>query len=69
MKKLVLGMMLVLGSLSFSNDKDESAKDFISGWNNPAYSSNEQISRETPEDLEGTDVREFFRTHLNNYDE
>ena len=62
-------MMLIVGSLSFSNDKDESAKDFISGWNNPAYSSSEQISRETAEDLDVTDVREFFRANLNNYTE
>ena len=69
MKKLVLGMMMmVVGMTSFStmidneNGLDEFRKDV------QTTQKIEMISSERSQDLNVTDVREFFETNLNNYE-
>ena len=70
MKKFVLmGMMVVVGMTSFASlqENDNRLEEFVVEYQGGQTA--EMISREMPEDLDVTDVREFFRTNLNNYDE
>ena len=69
MKKFVLmGMMMVVGMTSFASlqENDNRLGEFVSGYQETQTA--EMVSRETPEDLGITDVREFFRANLNNYE-
>ena len=70
MKKLVLGMMMmVVGMTSFASlqENDNRLEEFITEYQETQTV--EMLSREVPEDLDVTDVREFFRDNLNNYEE
>ena len=69
MKKFVLmGMMMVVGMTSFAalQENDNRLEEFVMEYQEGQNV--ERMSREMPEDLEITDVREFFRTNLNNYE-
>ena len=69
MKKLVLGMMMMaVGMTSFSTmvDNENGLEEFRNDVQ--MTQSIEMMSTERSEALEITDVREFFRTNLNNYE-
>ena len=62
-----MGMIMIVGMTSFASLEDNGRlNDFAKEYQETQDV--EMISREMPEDLEITDVREFFRTNLNNYD-
>ena len=70
MKKFVLmTMMMVVGMTSFASlqENDNRLEEFVTEYQETQTV--EMLSREMPEDLEITDVREFFRDNVNNYDE
>ena len=70
MKKFVLmGMMMVVGMSSFASlqENDNRLEEFIMEYQETQTV--EMLSREIPEGLDVTDVREFFRANLNNYEE
>ena len=70
MKKFVLmGMMMVVGMTTFASlqQNDNRIEEFIMEYQEGQTA--EMFSRELSENLDVTDVREFFRTNLNNYDE
>ena len=70
MKKFVLmGMLMVVGMTSFAShqENDNRLEEFVMEYQETQTV--ETLSREVPEDLDVTDVREFFRANLNNYEE
>ena len=70
MKKLILLVtMMLLSSLTFAEltDNENVLEDFMAEYQETATV--EMLSRERPADLEITEIREFFETKLNDYDE
>ena len=69
MKKLLLMGMMVVGMTSFASlqENDNKLEEFIIEYQETQTV--EMLSREIPEDLDVTDVREFFRANVNNYEE
>ena len=70
MKKLILLVtMMLLSSLAFADfqDTQNQLDVFIAEYQETATV--EMLSRERPEDLETEDIRGFFRTKLNDYEE
>ena len=70
MKKfLLMGMMMVVGITSFASlqENDNRLEEFVMEYQEGQTA--EMLSRELPEDLGVSDIREFFRGNLNNYDE
>ena len=69
MKKFILmAMMMVVGMTSFAllQENDNKLEEFTMMYQE--IQTVEIASRELPEDFDVTDVREFFRTKLNNYE-
>ena len=68
MKKLMLMGMMVVGITSFASiqENDNRLEEFVMEYQETQTV--EMLSREMPEDLNVTNVREFFRTNLNNYE-
>ena len=70
MKKFVLmAMMMVVGMTTFASlqENDSRLEEFVMEYQEDQGA--EMLSREMPDDIDATDIREFFRDKLNNYDE
>ena len=69
MKKLILMGMMVAGMTTFASiqENENRLEEFIMEYQKTQTV--EMLSREIPEDLDVTDVREFFRANVNNYEE
>ena len=69
MKKLVLMTMMAVSMTTFASlqENDNSLEGLVMEYQEGQGV--ETLSREMPEDLVVTDVREFFRDKVNNYEE
>ena len=69
MKKLVLMTMVAVSMTTFASlqENDNRLEGFVVEYQKDQGV--DTLSKEMPEDLVVTDVREFFRDKLNNYDE
>ena len=69
MKKLILMGMMVVGMTSFASLQENDNR--LEEFRNDVQTAQkiEMISAERPKELGVSDVREFFETKLNNYEE